>query len=65
MGKKDSRYLMKIKNCPNCGSRRVMAWRVCGRWKRYYIECDNCHWCGPTRLFHRRAVRAWNREVKE
>lgn len=56
---------LKFNPCPNCGSHHVMAWRVCGRWKRCYLECSECHWCGPTRLFHWRAVLAWNRMRKE
>lgn len=57
---------MKIKPCPNCGSRNITAYKSVfpKRLKSYHLECNNCHFCTLKYVFRFTAELWWNRMVK-
>ena len=50
---------MKLRQCPNCGSKEVYLMRT-GPSTRYYCECLECHWCGKVDRFGFIAKLLWN-----
>lgn len=56
----------RIKPCPNCGRKKISAYKTCFPkvLRKWHLECAHCHYCGKRAVFRFTAEMKWNGEKR-